>query len=138
MEKKLYAIFHGVDEDGGYGDAVFTESMIGVVQATAEEIAAFVEKWNKPTVYGTPYADLYCHNVRAEEIEICDLRTLNPYGEGDYYGLQAKIHKFTETFDVEHGSDWRYTDQRFKLYELRSKAIEEIRKKHEEEQYEQK
>lgn len=31
MEKKLWNVFEGVDLDGGYGDAVYTEKMAGTV-----------------------------------------------------------------------------------------------------------
>ena len=134
MSKKFYAIFHGVDEDGGFGDAVYTESMMGVVEATQEEIDAFIQKWNKPVIYDTPYADLSCHNVRAEEIQFVDLDKLNPYGEDDYYGLQAKEYEFKKAFDAQHGGNgWRWSNQVEELYELYSKGLEEIRKKHEEE-----
>lgn len=135
MSKKLYAIFHGVDEDGGFGDAVYTENMMGVVQATQEEIDEFLLKWNEPIVYDHPYDDLYCHYVRAEEIpEFCDLDKLNPYGEDDYYGLLAKEYEFKKAFDAQHGGGrWRWCNQREELYELYSKGLEEIRKKHKEE-----
>lgn len=133
MSKKFYAIFHGVDEDGGFGDAVYTENMMGVVEATREEIDAFVEKWNKPTVYDEPYAQLTCHNVRAEEIKICDPSTLNPYGKDDCYGLFAKLHEFKEAFEAQHGDRWNYSNKRDELYELYFKGQEEIRRKHEEE-----
>lgn len=132
MEKKLYAIYHGVDEDGGYGDAVYTENMIGIVKATEEEIKAYIEKWNKPIVYDHPYADLSCHNVYAEEISVANLDELNPYGEGDYYGLRAKEYEFKKAFDAQHGYRWYYSDKRDELYELYFKGLEEIRKKHEE------
>jgi hypothetical protein len=134
MGKKFYAIFHGVDEDGGFGDAVYTESLMGVVEATQEEIDAFVKKWNKPVIYDTPYADLSCHNVRAEEITFCDLNKLNPYGEDDYYGLRAKEYEFKKAFDIQHGDRWDYSDKRDELYKLYFKGLEEIRKKHKEEQ----
>ena len=130
MSKKFYVIFHGVDKDGDHCDPVRTESMMGIVEATKEEIDAFIQKWNKPVVY---YADLSCHHVRAEEIMLCDLNKLNPYGEGDYYGLLAKGHEFWKAFDAQHGDRWRYSDQSKELYELYFKGLEEIRKKHEEE-----
>lgn len=133
MSKKFYAIFHGVDEDGGFGDAVYTESMMGVVEATQEEIDAFIQKWNKPVIYDTPYANLSCHNVRAEEIQFDDLNKLNPYGEDDYYGLRVKEYEFKKAFKAQHGDGWYHADNSDELYELYSKGLEEIRKKHEEE-----
>lgn len=132
MEKKLYAIYHGVDEDGGYGDAVYTANMMGIVRATEEEIEAYIAKWNKPIVYDHPYDDLSCHNVYAEEVVVANLDELNPYGEGDYYGLQAKEYEFRKAFNAQYGDRWNYSDKRDELYELYFKGMEEIRKKHEE------
>lgn len=136
MSKKFYAIFHGVDEDGGFGDAVYTESMMGIVEATQEEIDAFIQKWDQPIVYDHPYDDLCCHYVRAEEIQFCDLDKLNPYGKDDYYGLHAKEYEFRKAFDAQHGNRWNYSDKRDELYELYFKGLEEIQKKHEEEHHE--
>lgn len=129
MSKKFYAIFHGVEEDGGFGDGVFTENMVGVVEATQEEINAFIEKWDKPIVYDEPYASLTCHHVRAEEIEICDLSTLNPYGKDDYYGQRAEEHEFTKAFDAEHDEDWRFSEKCDELNRLYFEGLEEIRRK---------
>jgi len=133
MSKKFYAIFHGYDTDGGFGDAIPQETMMGIVEATEEEIEAFIKKWDKPVVYDHPYDDLCCHNVRAEEIKICDLNTLNPYGKRDYYGLWAKMYEFGEAFKAQHGDNWNQSDKHDELYELYSNGLEEIRRKHAEE-----
>ena len=133
MEKKLYAIFHGHDEKCVFGDAVYTEDMMGVVSATEEEIKAYVEKWNKPIIYDSTYTDFSCHNVYAQEVSIVDLNELNPYGKDDPYGLLAKEYEFKKAFKAEHGWGWEVLDNRKELYDLYSKGLEEIRKKHEEE-----
>lgn len=126
MSKKFYAIFHGVDEDGGFGDAVYTENMMGVVEATQEEIDAFIQKWNKPVIYDTPYVDLSCHNVRAEEIQFVDLNKLNPYGEDDYYGRLAKEHQFQKDFEDKYGRYWEFRDNE-EINKLYFDGLESIR-----------
>ena len=78
-QKHMYAVYHMYDTDGGFGDAIPQENMVGIVMATEEEINAFVEKWDKPEVYDRPYADLYHHIVRAEKIDITTLEELRPY-----------------------------------------------------------
>ena len=79
MEKKLYAIYHNYDEADEYGDSVYVSLMVGVLSATEQEIKEFLDKWDKPEVYDTPYDSLVCHSVRAEEIKILDISSLQPY-----------------------------------------------------------
>lgn len=79
MEKKLWNIFHSYGTDGGFGDYVLQENLAGTVEATDEEIKEYLEKWNKPEIYDTPYDELDCHNVTAEEIIVKKLHELEPY-----------------------------------------------------------
>lgn len=79
MEKKLYAIYHIYDEDGGFGDAVCIRDMVGVVWATKEELDAFLKQWDKMEVYDIPYATLTCHAIEAEAIEPTDISQFKPY-----------------------------------------------------------
>ena len=78
-DKDFYAIKHGYDVDGGFGDAVTVSNLVGVVFASKEEIDKFLKKWDKPEVYDRPYADLYHHCVSANKLEIAELDTLVPY-----------------------------------------------------------
>ena len=86
-EKRMYAIYHIYDADGGFGDAVMEEDHVATVMATEEEIKVFLKKWDKPEVYEHPYDDLACHHVRAEVVELEDLNTLEPYSTDpdDYF-----------------------------------------------------
>ena len=79
----LYIIKHCYDVDGGFGDAVAQETVVGTAMATEEQIKAYIEKWNKPRIYDKPYCALYDHSVRAEKIEVSDLDSIVPYDEDD-------------------------------------------------------
>ena len=125
-QKSLWAIFHGYDEDGGFGDAIPEETMVGVVEATEEEINAFVKKWDKPVIYDRPYSDLYCHNVWASRIEIAPLDQLKPYGEDDYYGQRAKRFKYDSEFERQHGERWWIHDEDRSLRKIYYEGLEKI------------
>ena len=79
MEEKkfLWNIVHEYDVDGGFGDAICKEARIATVYATTEEIKAFIAKYDKPYEYDHPYAALYCHGVRADEITPVDISELD-------------------------------------------------------------
>lgn len=85
--KKMYMIKHVYDVDGGFGDAIYNEDVVGVVECAEEELNNFLEKYNRPVVYDEPYAYLVCHELKAEEITIKSLKELenDPYGDGGYY-----------------------------------------------------
>lgn len=72
LEKKLWVISHVYDTDGGFGDSIPTEELLVVVKATDEEIQAFLDKYDKPYVYDTPYANLYCHGILARAVKVVD------------------------------------------------------------------
>ena len=79
MSKKLWNVFHGYDVDGGFGDAVWSENLVGTVEATDEEMEAFLQKWNRPEIYEHPYDDLTCHSIRVEEVTVQTLDGFEPY-----------------------------------------------------------
>lgn len=85
--KKLYMIKHVYYVDGGFGDAIYSEGVVGIVECAEEELNDFLKKYNHPVVYDEPYAYLTCHELKAEEISIKSLKELenDPYGDGDYY-----------------------------------------------------
>lgn len=130
--KNLYAIFHGYDEDGGFGDAVWVENLTGVVWATDEEIAAYLERYDKPEVYDHPYADLTCHSLRAEKLSIAEnLDQLKPYGEEDYFGVLIKQYAVREEFKEKYGDNWLFGDDREKIMPLYLEALEKAREENE-------
>lgn len=79
MEKKLWNIYEESDVDGGFGDAVWAQNLVGTVMATDEEIKEFLEYWDKPRVYDHPYADLMEHHIVAEEVHTVDIHGFEPY-----------------------------------------------------------
>ena len=85
-DKKLYIIVHYYDVDGGFGDAIPREEVIATVWATEEETKSFLEKYDKPYVYDTPYADLECHGVNICELDPIDISEL------DEDTLEEKFH----------------------------------------------
>jgi len=79
MEKKLWNVYEERDEDGGFGDAIYTRIHVGTVLATDQEIEEFLKVWDKPRIYDHPYDDLYEHHVVAESISLMDIESLQPY-----------------------------------------------------------
>ena len=79
--KKMWCVTHVYDVDGGFGDAIPKEYIVGFVMATDSEIELFVEKWDKPVVYDKPYASLYMHGVDVTEVELFDgdISEFKPY-----------------------------------------------------------
>lgn len=64
--EKIYEIVHCYDVDGGFGDAIPQEEVIGVFDD--EEIAEeYVRRWSKPEVYDRPYCSLYHHELFVRE-----------------------------------------------------------------------
>ena len=66
--KQLYLIFHCYDVDGGFGDPVGREDLVGSISATPEELQEFLDKYDKSYVYDHPYSDLYAGALRAVPI----------------------------------------------------------------------
>lgn len=106
-EKFIWAIFHCYDEDGGYGDAVPQEVMVGSCMATEQEIEEFLQKWDKPEVYDHPYDDLVCHGVRAEKIDLKELKDIKPYGD-DYFEDQIQDYKLKQKYNEKYGDDFYF------------------------------
>ena len=76
--KGLYVISHGYEVDGGFGDAIYTEMPIGIVE-TEEKAKAYCEKWNNEHVYDTPYADLSCGRLTYEKFPFMEDMDAPPY-----------------------------------------------------------
>lgn len=69
--EKIYQVIHVYDVDGGFGDPVAKENV--VFTTTKKEIAEkWVEKWEHPIVYKTPYRSLYCYHFKIVEVVIND------------------------------------------------------------------
>lgn len=129
-KKSLWAIYHEYDLDGGYGDAIPSSEMVGIVMATNDEIADFIKKYNKPIVYDKPYNELCCHVIRVEKIDIIySLDEVKPYGPDDYYGERAEEYQLDKKFEETYGEDWVFKDEDGKLHELRRKEMDDIAKK---------
>lgn len=57
-----------IDMDGEFGDAIPVESSLCIVEGTEEEIEAYCEKYNMPTVYAVPYAQLFCGRLKYSKL----------------------------------------------------------------------
>ena len=96
--EKVYIIKHEYDVDGGFGDAISREDVVGIVKCSEEDIKKFDEKYNKPEVYDSPYADLECHSIIIEEVTILDISDLesDPYGDGGIFQKYIDNYKGEE------------------------------------------
>ena len=94
----LYQIVHMYDVDGGLGDAVTQESVVGIVSATEKEIEEFLKEWDRPEIYSSPYQDLYRHHVFAKPIDVKSLDEIIPYKrnwiESDYDNMTLYVTAF--------------------------------------------
>ncbi len=124
---ELWAIYHGYTVDGGYGDAVWEEEMVGVVWATKSEIQEFVKKYNNPIVYDHPYDELTAHHIRAEKIKITDISSIKPYGENDYYGQEAREYQLRVKYNEEYGHDWMLSENRSEIFQKFNAELDGIR-----------
>jgi len=79
----MFNIYHHFDVDGGFGDAVSNKTLVATVECTEDEVKAFIEKYDNPEVYDTPYASLYRHHLTYEMVETVSLSDIenDPYGE---------------------------------------------------------
>ena len=57
--KDVYVILHCYTVDGGFGDSVAVEDVIGFV-TSEEEAKEYCEKYDSTHVYDEPYAELVC------------------------------------------------------------------------------
>ena len=69
---KIFLIIHEYDVDGGFGDAISQEDVLGFFR-TKEEADKYVEKYSKPQIYDKPYAPLYEHTLYVREMEPLDI-----------------------------------------------------------------
>ncbi|QHJ83589.1 MAG: hypothetical protein [Caudoviricetes sp.] len=68
MNKKCYVIVEEFDEDGGFGDAIPTETPVKVF-TKKEDAEKYVNENNKPEIYDRPYDNLYaggCHYIELD------------------------------------------------------------------------
>lgn len=63
----MYGVYHLYDVDGGFGDAVEQEELVGICD-TEEEADDYVTAWDDPYVYEVPYRHLYCGCLIVKEI----------------------------------------------------------------------
>lgn len=95
MKEKLYIVRHIYDVDGGFGDAISNENVVGVVRCTEEEIKNFENKYGKTEVYDVPYADLTCHTIFIDEINPISITEL----EKDPYGDNGRFQRMIDDFN---------------------------------------
>ena len=104
----MYIIKHVYDVDGGFGDAIEEEDVVGIVDCTKAELDAFLKEYNKPIVYDEPYNWLTCHTLIAEEIEVKTLASIekDPYGDDGAYELSAAFFKQRDPERFEYCREW--------------------------------
>lgn len=77
--KYIYLIIHEYDVDGGFGDAVSQEEVLGYF-TSRKKADEYVEKYSQPRVYDRPYSDLYEHTLFVRKMEMKPLETdVNPW-----------------------------------------------------------
>ena len=93
-EMKIYQIVHSYDVDGGYGDAVHCEEVIW--STTDKDLAdAYVEKWNDPYIYDTPYDWLEKNRLTVREVTIGAFDVDVPPPETSHYYVRASVDPVT-------------------------------------------
>ena len=70
--EKIFVIVHVYDVDGGFGDAISCEEILGYF-STEREAKKYVERYNAPKVYAEPYDSLYCHTLEIREVLPLDI-----------------------------------------------------------------
>lgn len=68
----IYGIYHLWQTDGGFGDAVAQEALIGVTD-DEEKAKAYVERWSNPHVYDKPYDELHRGELTYAKLKVLDL-----------------------------------------------------------------
>lgn len=111
---KIFLIMHEYDVDGGFGDAVTQEEVLGYLP-TRKEATEYVEKYSEPRIYGRPYMDLYEHTLFVREMKLQPLKAdVNPWThqkddgtyEEDYIKkLWEDYNKCCNQYDDWYGKD---------------------------------
>ena len=109
-KKQSWMITHEYDTDGGFGDAITVRDVVAIVEATEEEIDAFLKEWNKPRIYDRPYANLYEHYVTADPVEVQDLSKVVPYDPvtKDWPDIPRQLPTHNCHYN-EETDEWEYT-----------------------------
>ena len=101
--ENLYAIYHVYDVDGGSGDAVPTETCLGIIEGE-EEAKAYVAKYSKPKVYAVPYSKLYHHELYYRPITRLDI-SKSPFGDEKEDEYQSQYRILLEKYRATNSGD---------------------------------
>ena len=66
--EKIYVIKHCYDVDGGFGDAVSVEDIVGYC-TSEEEAQKYVKTYQNIHCYGNPYNELCCGELIVDELK---------------------------------------------------------------------
>lgn len=77
----IYVIKHLYDIDGGYGDAIGCESIIGYTTSESEA-NEYIERYSNPIVYDIPYNELRKGKLIYEPLNQIDINK-NPFENED-------------------------------------------------------
>jgi len=83
----MFAIIHYYDVNGGFGDAVGKEEVLGYVE-TEEDAKEYVARYSNPRTYAIPYSRLECHALGYKKVstKMLDI-DVDPF-EGDYFSRE--------------------------------------------------
>ena len=83
---KIYNVYHVYDVDGGYGDAVPTESLVASFESEMDA-KEFVQTYSNPFVYKKPYEELCCNDYIVREAELITHAEFDINNAPNYYGV---------------------------------------------------
>lgn len=117
----MFIIVEEYYEDGGYGDAVFTERPIGIVE-TEEEAKEYVNLYSCEHVYDIPYSDLRRGGLSYYKLPLLSIR-------GDLLNNIIKFEAYRGDIEDQINSfgDETYKDS-LKLIESKLKELNNILK----------
>lgn len=99
---KVYVIMHRFLTDGGFGDAIYGEQIV-FITPNKEKALEYVEKWNDPHVYDSPYADLECGELVVDEWNLVDDpdTAVDPFDHDNCWSISAYYPCDHTTLSVE-------------------------------------
>ena len=121
----MFIIVEEYEKDGGYGDAVYTEKPIGIVE-TEEEAKEYVKLYSCEHVYDIPYSGLVRGGLSYYEMPLLSINGELLNNIKKLEGYRDYVKKQIDTFE-----DETYKES-LKLIESKLKELNNILKKEKE------
>lgn len=115
----MFIIVEEYWEDGGYGDAVYTERQIGIVE-TEEEAKEYVNLYSCEHTYDIPYDELTRGGLSYCEIPLISIHT-------ELANNINKLERYKEYIEKNHNSTKTYKES-LNLIESKLKELNDILK----------